>query len=71
MNLEHARKTRFSYFLGVFLKFSHEYPCHFYRGVLPPPPGNSFSPGGPPNFVALLLDRASLSLPELAMAKIL
>ena len=32
--------------------------------------GNSFSPGGPPNFVALLLDRASLSLPELAMAKI-
>ena len=68
MNLEHARKTRFWYILEVFLKFSREHPCHFYRGVLPP--GNSFSLGGPPNFVALLLDRASLSLPELAMAKI-
>ena len=64
MNLEHAW-----YILGVFLKFSHEHPCHFYRGVLPP--GNSFSPGGQPDFVALLLDRASLSLFEPAMAKIL
>ena len=68
MNLEHARKTRFWYILGVFLKFPASTPVTFIGGVLPP--GNSFSPGGPPNFVALLLDRASLSLPELAMAKI-
>ena len=35
MNLRHAHKTRFWYLLGVFLKFSDEHPCHFYRGVPP------------------------------------
>ena len=38
MNLGHAHKTRFWYFLGVFSKFSDEHPLHFYTGVTPPPP---------------------------------
>ena len=37
MNLGHAHKTRFWYLLELFSKCFDEHPCHFHRGVPPPP----------------------------------
>ena len=61
MNLGHAHKTWFWFFLRVFSKFSDEHPRHFYRGVLPPPPGGCYS-----NYKAVPYDLVKQQIVEVA-----